>query len=283
MAMEIETLATGFGLIEGPRVDEQGRLYFSDHGSGNIYRRNPDGRLETLVTGRKGVGGIAFCESGKLLFTGKTLARWDERTGAIEDLFSKYDNRTIVLLNDMTVDDRGSVYTGSMNYDPMVKNPKVVLGDLYRIDPDGTVTLLGEGYQVSNGLGFSPDGKLLYHADSPPKAINAYDVAPDRTLKNRRVFAKVPEGFPDGLAVDAEGGVWVAALLGYELVRFKPDGTIDRRIKMPTRQPVSLVFGGPDMQDLYVVSADNMDRPLKGSIFKMRSDVPGLPVPKARF
>jgi len=281
--MEIETLATGFGLIEGPRVDEQGRLYFADHGSSNIYRRNSDGGLETLVAGRKSVGGLAFCESGKLLMSGPSLARWDEKTGKTEDLFSKYEGHTIKFLNDMTVDPQGSVYIGSMNYEALSRDATPVPGDLYRVDPDGTVTVVGEGYQVSNGLGFSPDGKLLYHADSPPKAINVYDVAPDRTLRNRRVFAKVPEGFPDGLAVDAEGGVWVAAIFAYELVRFKPDGTVDRRVKMPSRMVVSIAFGGPDMQDLYVVTGDNVDRPLKGTIFKMRSDIPGLPVPKAKF
>ncbi|HZY58803.1 MAG TPA: SMP-30/gluconolactonase/LRE family protein [Candidatus Binataceae bacterium] len=281
--MEIETLATGFGLIEGPRVDEQGRLYFADHGSSNIYRRNSDGGLETLVAGRKSVGGLAFCESGKLLMSGPSLARWDEKTGKTEDLFSKYEGHTIKFLNDMTVDPQGSVYIGSMNYEALNRDATPVPGDLYRVDPDGTVTVVGEGYQVSNGLGFSPDGKLLYHADSPPKAINVYDVAPDRTLRNRRVFAKVPEGFPDGLAVDAEGGVWVAAIFAYELVRFKPDGTVDRRVKMPSRMVVSMAFGGPDMQDLYVVTGDNVDRPLKGTIFKMRSDIPGLPVPKAKF
>jgi len=281
--MEIETLATGFGLIEGPRVDEQGRLYFADHGSSNIYRRNSDGGLETLVAGRKSVGGLAFCESGKLLMSGPSLARWDEKTGKTEDLFSKYEGHTIKFLNDMTVDPLGSVYIGSMNYEALNRDATPVPGDLYRVDPDGTVTVVGEGYQVSNGLGFSPDGKLLYHADSPPKAINVYDVAPDRTLRNRRVFAKVPEGFPDGLAVDAEGGVWVAAIFAYELVRFKPDGTVDRRVKMPSRMVVSMAFGGPDMQDLYVVTGDNVDRPLKGTIFKMRSDIPGLPVPKAKF
>ncbi len=281
--MEIETLATGFGLIEGPRVDEQGRFYFADHGSKNIYRRTPDGRLETLVAGRESVGGLAFCESGGLLMSGPSLARWDEKTGKTEDLFSKYEGRIIKFLNDMTVDPHGGVYIGSMNYAALVKDAKPVLGDLYRVAPGGAVTMVGEGYQVSNGLGFSPDGKLLYHADSPPKAINAYDVAPDGTLKNRRVFAKVPEGFPDGLAVDAEGGVWVAAIFAYELVRFKPDGTVDRRVKMPSRMVVSMVFGGPDMQDLYVVTGDNVDRPLKGTIFKLRSDIPGLPVPKAKF
>ncbi|HKD66855.1 MAG TPA: SMP-30/gluconolactonase/LRE family protein [Candidatus Binataceae bacterium] len=281
--MEIETLANGFGLIEGPRIDEQGRLYFTDHASNSVCRRNPDGRLETLVAGRKSVGGLALCESGKLLMSGPSLALFDEKTGKVEDVFSKYPDRTINALNDMTVDSHGSVYIGSMNYNALERDAKPVPGDLYRVDPGGSVTVVGEGYQVSNGLGFSPDGKLLYHADSPPKAIYAYEVAPDRSLKNRRVFAQVPEGYPDGLAVDAEGGVWVAAIFAYELVRFKPDGTVERRIKMPSRMVVSLTFGGPDMGDLYVVTGDNVDRPLKGTIFKMRSDIPGLPVPKAKF
>lgn len=281
--MEIETLASGFGLIEGPRVDEQGRLYFTDHASHSVCRRSPDGRMETLVAGRKSVGGLAFCESGGLLMSGPSLARWDEKTGAVVELFSKYAGRTINSLNDMTVDSHGSVYIGSMNYNALERDAKPVPGDLYRVDPDGSATLVGEGYQVSNGLGFSPDGKLLYHADSPPKTIWAYDVARDRTLKNRRVFAKVPEGYPDGLAVDAEGGVWVAAIFAYELVRFKPDGTVDRRLKMPSRMVVSLAFGGPDMCDLYVVTGNNIDRPLKGTILKLRSDIPGLPVPKAKL
>jgi xylono-1,5-lactonase len=281
--MEIQTLASGFGLIEGPRVDEQGRLYFANHAGDGVCRLNPGGRMETLVSSRKSVGGLALCESGKLLMSGPSLALWDEKTGKIEDLFSKYPGRTINSLNDMTVDSHGSVYIGSMNYNALDRAAKPVPGDLYRVDPGGGATLVGEGYQVSNGLGFSPDGKLLYHADSPPKTIYAYDVAPDRRLTNRRVFAQVPEGYPDGLAVDAEGGVWVAAIFAYELVRFKPDGAVDRRIKMPSRMVVSLTFGGPDLCDLYVVTGDNVDKPLKGTIFKLRSDIPGLPVPKANF
>jgi xylono-1,5-lactonase len=281
--MEIETLATGFGLIEGPRVDESGRLYFADHGSNSVRRRNPDGRLETLVAGRQSVGGLALGEGGSLLMSGPTLARWDEKTGQVTDIFSKYEGRTIHGLNDMTVDSQGSVYIGSMNYNALDRQAKPVPGDLYRVDPGGKVTLVGEGYQVSNGLGFSPDGKLLYHADSPPNVINVYDVAPNRTLRDRRVFAKLPEGYPDGLSVDAEGGVWVAAIFAYELVRFKPDGTVDQRVKFPARMVVSAAFGGADMRDLYVVTGDNVDRPLKGSIFKVRSDIPGLPIPKAKL
>ncbi len=281
--MDIETLASGFGLIEGPRVDRHGRLYFTDHGSASVKRLSPGGRIETLLSNRRSIGGLALCHSGKLLMSGPSLALFDESTGRIDDVFSSFPGHTINSLNDLTVDAQGSVYVGAMNYNALDRSAKPVPGDLYRVDPDGRATLVGEGYQVSNGLGFSPDGKLLYHADSPPNAIYAYDVTADRRLTDRRVFAKLPEGFPDGLAVDAEGGVWVAAIFAYELVRFKPDGTVDRRIRMPSRMVVSVAFGGADMCDLYVVSADNVDRPLKGTIFRMRSDIPGLPVPEAKF
>jgi sugar lactone lactonase YvrE len=89
---------------------------------------------------------------------------------------------------------------------------------------------------------------------------------------------------PDGLTIDAEGGVWVAVVAGPgEIVRFKPSGTVDRRVKVPAKTVTSIAFGGPDMRDLYVVTANNDNRELKGTVFRTRSDIPGLPVPKARF
>jgi len=95
----------------------------------------------------------------------------------------------------------------------------------------------------------------------------------------------LPEGMPDGLTIDAEGGVWAAVVNGPgEVVRFKDDGTLDQRIKVPAKTVTSLAFGGPDMRDLYVVTANNSDnRDLKGTVFRARSEVAGLPVPKARF
>lgn len=281
--MEFETLASGFGLLEGPRVDELNRLYFADVPRGGVYRRSPDGAIETLIPGRKGVGGIAFNEAGGLIVTGRTLALWDERTGAPRDLFASYAGTPLKGLNDLTVDDRGSVYVGSLEFDPLGKE-KPVPGFLYRVDPDGTVVRLWEGIELTNGLGLSSDRKLLYHCDSTTKAVWVYDVKPDRTVTDRRVFARLPEGWPDGMAVDIEGGVWVAAVYASEIMRFKSDGALDRRIKVPAKKVTSLVFGGKDNQDLYVVSADNsQDASRQGSIFRARSDIPGLAVPKARF
>ena len=281
--MEIETLASGFGLLEGPRVDDLNRLYFSDVPRGGVYRRNPDGTIETLIPGRKGVGGILFNQGGGLVITGRTLALWDQRTGAVRDLFASYADKPLNGLNDLTVDDGGSVYVGSLEFNAL-SNEKPVPGFLYRVDPNGTITRLWEGIELTNGLGFSADRKLLYHCDSTTKAVWVYDVAPDRTVKDRRVFAKLPEGWPDGMAVNIEGGIWVAAVFAGEVMRFKSDGTLERRVNIPAKKVTSLVFGGKDLQDLYVVSADNSEDPSRqGTIFRTRSDIPGLPVPSSRF
>ncbi len=135
---------------------------------------------------------------------------------------------------------------------------------------------LWDGIEVSNGLGFSPDRKHLYHSDSSTGAVWVYDVTHERGVKDRRIFAKMPEGMPDGLAVDAQGGVWVAAVRVGEVVHFSKDATVVKRIKLPATMVTSLVFGGRDLRDLYVVTADNTDDPnRKGTIFRGRADVPG--------
>jgi sugar lactone lactonase YvrE len=157
-------------------------------------------------------------------------------------------------------------------------------GSLFRIDPPGNVTRLDDDILVSNGMGFSPDNRLFYVADSGRSSILAYDVGAGWTLRNRREFAQMPAGVPDGLAIDAEGGVWVASYGGGEVVRFRPDATIDRRIKMAAVKATTLVFGGPELLDLYISTGDNSEQPSRGgSIYRWRSDIPGLPVPKARL
>ncbi len=281
--MQLETLAHGYGLIEGPRVDERNRLYFSDVINGGVYRRSPDGGIETLIPRRRGVGGIVFNAAGGIVCSGRSLICWDEATKQSRDLFTEYEGRATRGLNDLTVDTRGSVFVGSLEFDAL-STDKPIPGNVFRVDPPNTVTKLWEGIEVTNGLGFSPDATLLYHCDSTTMAVWAYDVTSDRRLKDRRVFARLPEGWPDGMAVDVEGGVWVAVVRFGEVVRFKTDGTMEQRIKMPATMVTSLCFGGADMMDLYVVTADNLeDASRKGTIFRMRADVPGLAVPKARF
>lgn len=281
--MEFETLTSGYGLLEAPRVDDRDRLYFSDVPNGGVYRRNPDGRIDTVIPRRRGVGGMMFNDGGGLVCTGRGLILFDETTGKSRDLFVEWEAKRLNGLNDLTTSDRGSVYTGSLGFDPLSAD-KMIPGSLFRVDPPGKATKLWDGIQVTNGLGLSPDRKLLFHCDSPTGAVWAYDVTADGGVTDRRIFAKLPEGWPDGMAVDAEGGLWVAAVRVGEVVRFKNDGTLRERIKLPTTMVTSLTFGGKDLMDLYVVTADNTAHPeRKGTIFRARTDVPGLPVPKARF
>jgi gluconolactonase len=285
--MEFETLATGYGLLEGPRTDDQNRLYFSDVRGGGVFRRSPDGQIETLLSkDRKSVGGIALNEGGGVLVTGLSLAQWDEQTGQVREIFGQWDGKPLFGLNDLTIDDQGSIWIGSFGCDISKFDFKSTPppGSLFRVDPSGQVTHLWEGVEVTNGLGFTADRKLLYHCDSTTRAVWAYEVRADRTVSDRQLFAKLPDGMPDGMTVDVEGGVWVAVVAGSgEVVRFKPDGTVDQRINIPAKTITSVAFGGPDMCDLYVVTANNDQRDLKGTIFRTRSEIPGLPVPKARF
>jgi sugar lactone lactonase YvrE len=277
--MQFEVLATGYHLIEAPRVDEHNRLYFSDT-RGGIYRRSPNGQVETLVPKRKGVGGMCLNEGGGLVASGRGLMVWDERSRQSRNIFTEFEGRPLNGLNDLTPDDRGGVYVGSLEFDSL-GGAKPIPCSVFRVDPDGSVARLWEGVRVSNGMGLSPDRKLLYHCDTATQAVWAYDVLPDGSLKDRRVFARLPAGWPDGMAVDAEGGIFVAAAMGGEVVRFKSDGTLDRRIKTPVSFVTSLTFGGAEQCDLYVVTGE--DKSGKGAIYRSRSDVPGLPVPKARF
>jgi sugar lactone lactonase YvrE len=287
-SLQYEMVVSGYGLVEAPRVDEHGTLYFTDISGGGVHRVAPGGKPEVVIpTSRKSVGGMAFTEDGGLIVSGPGVAYWDSKTGKLTDLLKTYPGKLTHSFNDLTVDSMGSVLVGSTNTRPTV-GPNGLNetdpGDLYRIDPDGKVTVVWEGgLELSNGLGFSPDGKTLYHVDAFARLIYAYDVASDRRLTDRRVLVRYEEGWgwPDGMAVDAEGCVWAPGLFGAMLFRFRSDGTLDRKFAAPTKKPVTMVFGGPDLRDLYVACAKGGGQP--GAIYKARTEVPGLAVPKAKI
>ena len=157
---------------------------------------------------------------------------------------------------------------------------------LYRIDPTGEVIALKDGIIVSNGIGFSPDRTLFYYAETRD-GVCVYDFAPDRTISNRRLLA--PLRGADGLAVDAEGGIWVAGYNTGDVIRYLPDGRIDRRYDFTQKFEgclvTSLVFGGRDLRDLYVVTAGDYRKPSSrsGRIYHARSDVAGQKTPTVRF
>ncbi len=275
----IETLATGYGLIEGPRIDPQDRLYYSDVHRGGVYRRSPDGNIETIVPKRRGVGGIALHVDGGIVISGRNICH--VRDGETRIVFDLED---VPGFNDLFTDAQARVYCGSMRSNPFgdLEGPRTS-GELYRIESDGQSIELYGDVSLTNGIGFSPDGSILYHSDTARNEVIAHDLDAEGRCVNRRTFAKAPRGFPDGLAVDEAGGVWIAAYGGSCATRFAPDGQVDRHVDVPAKAVTSLAFGGADRRDLYIVSADNTDdASLAGSIFRTRVDIPGLPVTPAR-
>jgi gluconolactonase len=275
----LETLASGYSLIEGPRVDSDQNLYFSDVHNGGVYRRSPDGAIETVVPKRRGVGGIALHADGGLVISGRNICH--VRDGETRVLFAPDD---VGGFNDLFTDGAGRVYAGSLRSSPFGDDAGKEKGDLWRIDAPGQATRLYGDVALSNGIGFSPDGTRLYHSDSVPQQILLHDVTPDGNVKGRRALATLDDGVPDGLAVDEEGCVWVAVYGGSCVARYTPDGVRERTIDVPAKSVTSLCFGGADLRDLYIVSADNSDdREKGGTIFRTRVDVPGLAAPLARI
>jgi gluconolactonase len=275
--MKIETLAFGFGLIEGPRADPEGNLYFSDVTNGGVFRRSPSGAIETVVPRRRGVGGIAIHADGGIVISGRNVCH--VRDGATRVLFARDD---VPGWNDLFTDAQGRVYTGSMLSNPFGDERERKLGECFRIEAEGRATPLYGGVSLSNGIGFSPDGRRIYHSDTARSLVHVHEL--DAAGRAKPLAPILVEGSPDGLAVDAEGFVWVALYREGAIARFSPDGSPDRRIEVPAKAVTSLCFGGPDLRDLYVVSADNTEDPSRnGSIFRMRSDVAGLAAPLARI
>ncbi|WP_432186573.1 SMP-30/gluconolactonase/LRE family protein [Streptomyces sp. Tue6028] len=176
--------------------------------------------------------------------------------------------------NDAAVAPDGSLWFGTMRYDEAPRG-----GTLSRITPDGAVRTVLDDVAVSNGTGWSPDGRLMYYIDSPTRRIDVFDVDADGLPYDRRQLAAVEDGFPDGLTVDAEGCVWVALWDGGAVHRYAPDGTLDRVIALPVRRPTACAFGGPGLTDLYITTARtglDAPHPLSGSVLVVPGAGKGL-------
>ncbi len=278
----MEELASGYGLIEGPTWDPQRGLIFSDVPNGGVFCLDGDGNVSTVVGHRRGIGGIALHEHGGLVVGGRNVAY--KRTGSDETrvLLPQDCVEDIIGFNDLTTDDEGRVYVGSLGSSPFDAESERRDGHLHVIDLDGSTRVLASGIRLTNGLGFSPDGKRLYHSDSRKNMVTVYEVLGGGEVGPQCAVAQVEPGVPDGLCVAEDGAIWVAAARGGAVWVLNPDGTVRDKIET-VHMPTSVCFGGDDLRDLYIVSgSDGTGREDGGSVHRMRVDVPGLPVPLAR-
>jgi gluconolactonase len=281
----LETLASGYGLVEGPVWHDQHGLLFSDVLFGGVFAwRN--GVVTEVVGHRRGIGGMAWHEAGGLVVSGRNIAFKRLGNEPSITLLDRNEDAGLVGFNDLTTDHAGRVYAGGLGASPVFavgRRPRA--GDLWLIDLDGTARIVMTDIQLTNGLGFSPDGRTLFHSDSRRRAVNCYTVLEDGSLTDRRVFITIEQGVPDGLVVDQEGTVWVAlADGGHGVAGYGLDGRQRGFIRIPEPMCTSVCFGGDDRRDLYIVSGSNgTGREKGGAVHRMRMEVPGVAKSPARI
>lgn len=261
-------------------------LYWTDNLGAVIHRLDPEsGSAQNFVLGQNVMGIGLRKRGGLVLALAKQLAFY-EPGGELELLMGVEYDQPHNRFNDGKVDRRGRYWAGTMN-DVDWDAPS---GSLYRLDPSLGLSHLRGAVVCANGVGWSPDDRTFYFGESFRYAIFAYDFDSDAgVLSARRVFATVDRSsgaFPDGLTVDVEGGIWSVQNGAGRVVRYAPDGGVTHAVEMPLPQPTSCIFGGRDLDVLYVTtSRQNMTPellrryPLSGSVFAVRPGVSGMPEP----
>lgn len=277
-ALRFETCCYGYSLVEAPRADATGACVFSDVLRGGLHRWTPDGTVTTLIPKRRGMGGHVPHADGGVVVSGKDIVH--VKDGVSRQILAPPDG--VLGFNDLTTDRSGRIYVGSLR-SPAFDDGKTsrVPGELYRIERDTPVALYGD-VAFSNGVGLSPDERVIYQSNYSERAVLAHDLADDRAVR-RRTFAVVPRGNPDGLAVDERGRVWVACGEARAIAVYAPDGTLETTIPVPATFVASLCFGGADRRDLFVTTMGNTeDESRGGTLFRSRVDTPGLVATPAR-
>ncbi|OJY48140.1 SMP-30/gluconolactonase/LRE family protein [Pseudonocardia sp. 73-21] len=235
---------------------------------GEVVRRTHVGTVAAAFRPRRGGGTVLADERGFVLLDADL--RVERHLGDLWD-------DPGVRMNDGGCTPDGAFWCGSMAYDESTG-----AGALYRLAPDLTAGRILDGLTISNGFGVTPDGRRVHHVDTPTRRIDVFDL--DAGPAARRPFVTLPDGpgFPDGLTVDAEGGVWVALWGGSAVHRYTADGVLDAVVELPVTQVTACTFAGPGLDRLYVTTSrqglDPADQLLAGALFVVEPGVRGLPV-----
>ncbi|MFI1163202.1 SMP-30/gluconolactonase/LRE family protein [Streptomyces sp. NPDC020801] len=267
-------------LGEGPTWDPAaGRLIWVDILSARVHTYDPASGRRTVRTTGQHVGAAKPRAGGGLVLNLRDGVGLVDPGGAFRWLH--HDPVPGRRGNDAAVAPDGALWTGTMRYDEAPGG-----GTLTRLTGDGSAQVVLTDVAVSNGTGWSPDGRLMYYVDSPTRRIDVLDFDGER-VTGRRPLAHVEEGagFPDGLTVDADGCVWVALWDGGAIRRYTPAGTLDRVLGLPVPRPTACAFGGPDLTDLYVTTARTglpAPHPLSGSVLVVPGAGNGLAQPVFR-
>jgi len=272
-------------LGEGPLWNSaEGALYWVDIHKAQIQRYQPKSEQHTVFKMPFKVTALGLRKNGGFVCASEQgFSFWDASTGALKAICHPEQGKQGARFNDGKVDRSGRFWAGSMT-------AQGASSALYRLDCDLKVTCMAQGITISNGIGWSPDNRRMYYVDSLRYRIYAYHFSPESgEIDKQQIFAQFEAqfGIPDGLTVDSQGFIWCAFYDGWKIVRFNPNGQIDRVIEMPVARPTCPAFGGENLDELYVTSAiDGLTpkelekQPNAGDLFVLQPGVKGLPEPK---
>ena len=283
----IETLRVKNELGEGVIWDAAGAaVWWTDIQGSTLYRYSPqDKKLEQWATPER-LGSFALVANSDKLICGfaSGFAYFNPVKGAIQWLSKIEQDNPGTRLNDGRADRQGRFWAGSM-----VEVGEQGAGALYLIDHKLRVSSQISGLTISNGLCWSPDGKLMYHTDTPSRSIYRYDFdTVSGAISNQSLLVRTEKGcFPDGATVDAQGYIWSAQWGASRVVRYNPEGETDFILSLPVSQPTCVAFGGSDLNRLFVTSAyEGLDaearatQPEAGNLFIFETDIKGIADPQ---
>lgn len=270
-------------LAEGPCwLADRERLLWVDIKAGRVHLFDPRTGDDRSVDVGQPVGAAVPADDGRLALALRDgFGMLDLETGRTESIADVEREVPGNRMNDGKCDSAGRLWAGTM-----AVPPRPGAGALYRLEAGRGVEQVLTDVGISNGLGWSPDDRLMYYVDTLEGRVDVFDFdAGTGAIVNRRPFAIIERpGAPDGMAIDAGGGLWIALWGGGRVVHYLPDGTLADTIEVPVAQPSSCGFGGEDLRDLYITSAwqdltpeQRRDQPAAGGIFRCRPGVAGAP------
>ena len=274
----MQLLTSGFAALEGPTIDDEGALLFSDLRAGGVHRLDPSGRIDVVLPDRTGIGGTCLHADGGLVVSGPDLChvRGEQRRVLLElgDLAPR-PGRLAVGFNDIAADGDGRVLAGVLRQDD---DGEPVPGELVWVTASREHRVVHDDVHP-NGIGLSPQGIRAYVADTFRRRLIVFALPAGRPPRavGELSTAAIP-GLPDGVAVDAEGCIWVAFYRGSCVVRFTSGGRVAQRVAVPALKPLSVCLtAGPD-PSLYIVTATREPGSEEtGSVYRVPVDVPAAP------
>jgi sugar lactone lactonase YvrE len=240
-------LATGFCFGEGPRWFE-GLLWFSDVLGEAVHTVTLSGSMTTLSLPGHSPSGLGFRPDGSLLIASTEDRRLLSYDGETVDTVADLSALAPADLGDMVVDGRGRAYIGSQAFSG---------GVILRVDPDDTVSVVARDLDFPNGMVITPDHRTLIVAESIGRRLTTFSIGADGALSDRRVFADGLDGPPDGICLDAEGGVWTAMTLAHQFERIVDGGEVTHRIDIGDRAAIACMLGGSAGRTLFMLSSSD--------------------------